>query len=68
LLLAQRNRKLLGQMQHHFARRLGAAAFDEGEMPLRDIGFHGKVELAHVPARAPFANEASGGDFGCGHG
>jgi len=45
----------LGQVQHHLATRLGAAGFQEAEMPCGDVGFTGEIQLAEPAALAPGA-------------
>ena len=43
------------QLQHHLARRRGAAGFDETQMPRGNLGIAGKIELAEMAALPPFA-------------
>ena len=52
---AQGHLQPLGQLQHHVARRRGAAGFDEAQMARRDLGIAGEIELAQMAALPPFA-------------
>ena len=67
VLLAQRQVEPVGQPQHHVARRRRAAAFDEAQMALRDVGLEREVELAHAAAAAPFADEVADRRVPCVH-
>ena len=76
--LAQRHREPFGQLQHHVARRRGAAGFHEAEMTRGDLSVAGKIELAEMAALPPFAQVIADmdglGSFGarrgggCAHG
>ena len=55
ILLAERHVQPLGEAQHHFPARPRAAGLDEAEMPRRDLGLEGEIELAHAPPLAPAA-------------
>ena len=44
-----------GQVEDHLARRLRSAGFDKAQVPRRDIGLAGEVELAHAPTPAPIS-------------
>ena len=50
---AQRHLQPLGEPQHHVARRRGAAGLDEAEMPRRNLGVAGEIELAEMAALPP---------------
>ena len=51
--LPQWHIELLGEVQHHLARRLRSPALDEAQVLLRDLGLGGERELAHMALRAP---------------
>ena len=53
--LAQRHVELLGEPQHHVARRLRPPGFEKAEMAGRNLGVAGKVELAEAAALTPLA-------------
>jgi len=55
--LAHRNVELLGKVQQHVAARLRSAGLDEAQMPGRNTGIAGEVELAEAAALAPLAYE-----------
>jgi hypothetical protein len=46
-------------MQQHLAARMRAAGFDETQMPGRDPGVTGEVELAQAPALPPLAQQST---------
>ena len=43
------------ELQHHLARRRGAAGFDETQMTRGDLGIDREIELAEMAALPPFA-------------
>ncbi len=47
----------VGEVQDHVPARRRAAAFDEAEMLLGDLGLEGKIELAEPAKLAPVADE-----------
>ena len=51
----QGNLQSFGELEHHFPRRRGAARLDKAEMTRRYLGVSGQIELAQMPALAPFA-------------
>jgi len=53
--LAQRHVEPFGEVQDHVAGRLRAPGLKEAQMLGRDLGLAGKIELAHAPPLAPFA-------------
>ena len=44
-----------GQAQHHFAARVGTAGFNKTQVPGRDAGIGGQIQLAQSPPLAPGA-------------
>ena len=52
---AQGNLQPFGQLQHHLARRRRAAGFHKTQMPRRDLGVAGEIQLAEMAALPPFA-------------
>ena len=48
-------------MQQHLAARMGAAGFDKAQMPGRDAGVAGEIELAQAPALPPLAQQSTDG-------
>ena len=59
--LAHRHVKLFGEMQQHVAARMGAAGFDKAQMPGRDPGVAGEIELAQAPALPPLTQQSTDG-------
>lgn len=59
--LAQRHGQMLGEQQHHLPARARAAAFDEAQMLLRDLGFEREVELAEAAKLAPVTEQGADG-------
>ena len=59
--LAQRNAKLLGELQQHLAAGLRASGFQEAQVPRGDFGLAGEIELAHAAALAPVAQKIADG-------
>jgi hypothetical protein len=53
--LAQRHFELFGQPQDHFRRRPRSSRLDEAQMPRRDVGLDGQIELAQPTSLAPLA-------------
>ena len=51
---------MFGQAQDHVAGRAGAPGLDEAQMPARDVGRDGQVQLAEPAALAPPAEQVSG--------
>ena len=52
---AQGHLQPFGQLQHHVARRRGAAGLDKAEMTRGNLGVAGQIELAEMAALPPFA-------------
>ena len=53
ILLAQRHVEHRRKAQHHVAARLRARGFEEAQMPLRDLGSAGEIELRQGAMLAP---------------
>jgi hypothetical protein len=52
---------LFGEMQQYLAARLRATGLDKAQMPGRDPGVAGEIELAQPPALAPLAQQSTHG-------
>jgi hypothetical protein len=65
---AQRDRKLLGEVQEHVPARGRASRFEEAQMPLRNLGLTGEIELAQAAAPAPLTQQNSDMVCGAAHG
>src|SRR4029077_4157652 len=61
VLLRQRQPESAAERQHHAAAGLGAAGFEETEMPLRDAGRKGRFQLGLAGAPAIGAEGLSEG-------
>jgi hypothetical protein len=68
ILLTERHLQPLGEAQHHLPARSRAAGLDEAQMPRRDLGLEGEIELAHAPPLAPAAQMMSDRTDFLGHG
>jgi hypothetical protein len=55
-------------MQQHLAARMGAASFDKAQMPGRDAGVAGEIELAQAPALPPLTQQSTDGLSAIEHG
>ena len=64
---AQRHVETFGEMEHHVARRHRAAALDEAQMLLGDLGLERQLQLAQAPALAPIAEVIAHGADGSHH-
>jgi hypothetical protein len=62
--LAQRHVEAPRQAQHHLAAGRGTTGLDIAEMPRRDLGLAGELELAEVSALAPVAQQGTDGHGG----
>ncbi len=63
--LAQRYAERLRQQQHHVAARLRAAAFDETQMLLGDLGVEREIELGEPAQLPPVADQGADGGVEC---
>src|SRR5262245_34417571 len=54
--LAQRDVEAFAEMQHHLARGLRLARFEDAQVSCRNLGIERQTELRHAPALAPFAD------------
>ena len=51
--LAERHVEVFGEMQHQLAARLGPSRLDEAQVPCRDVGLDGELQLAESASLAP---------------
>ena len=66
---AQGHLQSMGEAQHHLAARQCAAGLDAAQVPRRDRGLAGEIELRQPAAQAPVAQQgAHGSRSGNGHG
>jgi hypothetical protein len=56
---AQRHLQPLGEQQQQVAASRRSTGFDEAQMPGRDAGFAGEIELAELPSLPPVAKQVA---------